>query len=552
MSSRDTGNHLTNGISISILAITFWAYTGQSNSWLPYLVVATALGVTYWSCRGFKWISARETRKSLLVLAAASLSTQLMYVTVGMGGLLYMRLLPFTNANNDIASFVAGADNINHSGFDEFWRVRYYGIASGTKTEFTGASAIISFVSRLTTFETWRVAIPVMCLILAATVLVLVEICRVLGIRSLFLRSVLVVWALHAPLSATVQNDYFLSQGLARLLTFHQILLISRCFTDRENRGWQTVLYMALNTSALLISYSAGAGLCLVVTGIWLVASVAAARDRTMMSTRVLPIGLGWTLGFLLVIPRWSSIVENLRFFSTPNITGWPAKTMLPNILLGTGNQIAEVVPVGLVIPVCVAATLMFFAAIFRFRKEPDNFRTGVLFFFGLVFLLGSLGLRFGSMTYQTWKAWGTFQPLIIVLFIVVVHRGVQSISSLGPTAISVLIVPVMAFAVYSSQDTYRDVTVVPNAGLVKAAEDQKIKSVPNLTIRLRPYFETMIAPIVIGVHDAQFGSDTYLGPPPPPTQCMLVYEQNSDDFGPILSRYGDVVLVGDDSCLTP
>jgi hypothetical protein len=550
--SKDFTINLINGISIAILVVTLWAYAGRSNEMIAFLLVATGLVISLIRLLPKRRNLIREFPKTFLNLGASSLAAQLMYLTVGLSGSLYMRFLPFTNANNDMASFIAGADNLNHSGFRELWRVQYFGIASGTKKEFTGAAAIISFISRLTHLETWRVAIPVMGIVTAATILVLFELCRQLGINSVILKVVAVLWSLHAPLSATVQNDYFLSQGLARLFTLTQIVLITDCIIGKSHNKLRTMISIAITTSALLVSYSAGAGLCLLVAGIWSVCMLIGHSPRFETLKRSTVVLAGWAVGFIIVVPRWNSIIENLRFFSTPNITGWPARTMLPSVLLGAGPGFAKIIPTWIAAFMVASVGVFVISSMLKKQRMMSTTSSSALMLLGLIALLGSLSIRFGSTTYQTWKAWGTFQPVMITLVVVLAERGARHLFKAGPVVLTILLFPVASFAVYSSQDTYRDVTVVPSKGLIWAESDPQLKEIPSIVVRFRPYFETMISSIILDVHNSQFGSDTYLGVPQPGGDCVLGLKTLVDPSAPVLKRYGRVVLVGNRTCLKP
>jgi len=550
--SENLATNLATGIAIAILFVTLWAYTGRSNESIAYLLVGTGLMMVIIRFWAFRKESIRSCPKAVIKLGASSLVAQFMYLTVGISGSLYMRFLPFTNANNDMASFIAGADNLNHSGFKELWRVQYFGIASGTKTEFTGASALISFISRLTHLETWRVAIPVMGIITAATILVLFELCRQLGIKSLILKSVAVVWSLHAPLSATVQYNYFLSQGLARLFTLVQIVLITDCIVGKSHNKLRTVTSIAIITGALLVSYSAGAGLCLLVAGLWLTCLVIGHSPQFETLKRSVFVFIGWAIGFIIVAPRWDSIIENFRFFSTPNITGWPARTMLPSVLLGAGPDFGKFVPTWftalMITVVCIFAVL----SMAQKQRRVSLASSSALMLIGMILVMGSLGLRFGSTTYQTWKAWGTFQALLIIFLIVLAERGARHLLKSGPIVLALLLLPIALFAVYSSQNSYRDVTVVPSKGLIQAASDPQLTKIPSMVMRFRPYFETMISSIIVDVHNSQFGSDTYLGPAQLGGDCVLGLKTLLDPSAPVLRRYGQVVLTGKKTCFTP
>ena len=75
----------------------------------------------------------------------------------------------------------------------------------------------------------------------------------------------------------------------------------------------------------------------------------------------------------------------------------------------------------------------------------------------------------------------------------------------------------------YRAGDTYRFATQLPTMELEQIAGRPEIQQ-DGLLIGLRPYLETMIAPVVLDVHGAVYASDTYLGPGSVDTaRCALV-----------------------------
>ena len=47
---------------------------------------------------------------------------------------------------------------------------------------------------------------------------------------------------------------------------------------------------------------------------------------------------------------------------------------------------------------------------------------------------------------------------------------------------------------------------------LEQAAKSAVLRQHPNLLVQLDPYLETMIAPVILDIHDAFYATDTYIG----------------------------------------
>jgi hypothetical protein len=76
-------------------------------------------------------------------------------------------------------------------------------------------------------------------------------------------------------------------------------------------------------------------------------------------------------------------------------------------------------------------------------------------------------------------------------------------------------LIALVGINIVRSSDTYRSNIQFPSMEL-EVASKNPITRTPNLLIRLDPYLETMIAPVILNLHDALYASDTYLGPASP------------------------------------
>ena len=89
-------------------------------------------------------------------------------------------------------------------------------------------------------------------------------------------------------------------------------------------------------------------------------------------------------------------------------------------------------------------------------------------------------------------------------------------------------LIALVGINVIRSSDTYRSNIQFPSMELEVASKNQ-ITRTPNLLIRMNPYLETMIAPVILDLHDALYASDTYLGPASPDDpRCAISRAKNA------------------------
>jgi hypothetical protein len=179
-----------------------------------------------------------------------------------------------------------------------------------------------------------------------------------------------------------------------------------------------------------------------------------------------------------------------------------------------------------------------------------------------------------GSSAYQTWKFVGTAQPLVIVGVAVFVVEGAHVVACALWTRVrhgapmplvwsaGVAVAGVAVFALATSQGTWRETAATPTTlrghevepALVSAGRDSWVRAQPGLRIALTPYFETMVAPVVLDLRGAVFGSPTYRGPASPGDGCSLTRLNDHPELDP--ARYhpvaGDLSIGPIDRCVAP
>lgn len=437
---------------------------------------------------------------------------------------------PFANANNDLAIYVVSADNFMNAGFAEFGRVVGYQAGALANFEVAGSSSLITAVAHITDAPVWRVVTLTMLLVLVLTTICCFELARVIGLSVT--TSVLVATLANiAPWSATIPQNFFLSQAIARLALVAGLLFIA--YVVRATSTPRLVaglfgLWAAAWVS--LVAYPSGTIVSVVFACLMLPALIGIQhpRDaifqlRTILQRLSLCV-VAVALVFPFVVSRRSLIFSNISWYSKANITGWPAPTNILPKLLGIPTSFGS----GSIVFV-VGSLSMLGIMLLRQRRTVDWARTlsGTLMFTGVLSIYLLVSSRVGVTSYQTWKTLATVQfavPISLGLFLSSLPTG-RSKHIFFRSSLIVCAAVVFANA-YSVSATYRDVTQLPTMELENASKDPRLPQ-SGLLIGLRPYLETMIAPVILDVKDAVYAADTYLGPGSvDPMRCSIMRGQ--------------------------
>lgn len=453
---------------------------------------------------------------------------------------------PFSNANNDLALYIVSADNVLLAGFKEAGRVVSYSAGGLANFELAGASQLVATISSLLSTPVWRSTSAAMLLVIVLTSLTLFELARA-WTSSTWQATIGATWGMLASSSVLIQQNYFLSQAIARLALIGTLLGTTRVLQRKSSVELASgLILISLCSSASLLAYPAGTVSSFVVIFLFLIVCTAIGRRQFVTS--------GWrsagyvTMALILAVvtnlDRSQLIVDNIRWYSRPGITGWSAPTMNPWSLLGfptrDGNPVAIALCWILFSLLALGLASMFVSI--RGRGQIQTLPTFTLIL-GCLWL--GLSWRIGSSTYQTWKFLSTIQPLFVIGLISPIQRGLDIALRFANIRIAVFrksveVIALVTIAVLcgtSAQHMFSQITQFPKMSLEKIADDPRV-SRPNLVIRLDPYLETMIAPVVLDLRDAIYGSDTYLGPAGPPDErCAL--SRDGSAFPSISLGYG-------------
>ena len=425
---------------------------------------------------------------------------------------------PFSNSNNDLAIYIISGDNFQHRGFAEFGRVVSYQAGAMANFEVAGAASWVAWLSRLTGLPIWRSTNIAMLLIVAITAIVLYRITllyvssRVIALCS----SLLAMWL---PFSRLAQQNYFLSQAISRLclmLAVYGIVLIWK-------RQWIGALAVFAATITSLVTYPAGSVSALIVLLGMAVALVVSQWTATrQIKDELRSIGyfsLSLILGIVTVKGRWTVIWGNIKWYSKPGVTGWSMSTRdastwcgIPNAAQGFQFRLIAILILAVFLVNCV------FLAVHSLRTRSNEL-SAVMIVSVLLLAYLVLSIKIGSSTYQSWKFLVTTQPLMLVFGLIpicqvmkLVHHRSNMNSKLVNGAALLVAVCLLSYNGYQSRLMYQDNYQVPTMELEQAAKSTELRQHPNLLVQLNPYLETMIAPVILDIHDAVYATDTYLG----------------------------------------
>jgi hypothetical protein len=442
---------------------------------------------------------------------------------------------PFSNANNDLAIYVISGDNFLNAGFKEFGRVVGYQAGILTNFEVAGSSSLVAFVSRFTQNAVWRSTNLSMLILIALTVVGLYLLMRRWSVPILVALPA-AIWLLSAPYARLPQQNYFLSQAISRLALVLAIIGIDAVLRGGDKahqiRG---VVAIASATWLSLVTYPAGSissgAVLLGVLMAYLLASLLSTSTTRISLVQFLIVGIAFLLPLPLVLSRWGLITSNVSLYSKANVTGWPAPTtsFLDWIGIPSFGPSWVEVSISVILLIGLALTL---TRLRRFNSQESLLGLFVLLSIAAAHV--SLALLLGQNAYQVWKFLATVQPIALAGLVVFTFWTVKSLTT-GQGRNFLLVISAFFFVlvglnVKASTDTYRSNTQIPSMELEEAAKHPSTR-VPNLLIRLDPYLETMIAPVILNVRDAIYASDTYLGPASPDDpRCAISHEQRESD----------------------
>ena len=457
---------------------------------------------------------------------------------------------PFSNANNDLAIYIISADNFLHAGFKEFGRVVGYQAGALANFEVAGSSSFITFISRLSNQAVWRSTNSSMLVLIALSIACLYLLLRRWMISPLtaMLSS---VWAMSSSYARLPQQNYFLSQSISRLALFSALLGLDFVMRSKSRSSSLSGVMLIFSSVWLsLVTYPAGSISSLVVLFAALLAYAVVGffykQPKNEVCVRSLIVLGSLTMPLPLLINRWSLITSNVSLYSKVNVTGWPAPTTSIPDWIG----IPPLGSVWITWSVSGVAILLLFTAVVKLPKAKDPIvLTSLLVLLTILFAHVALALRLQSDAYQVWKFLATVQPIAIcslIAFIILSLKPIVNLSFGSPAhkivsgaSLTGLMILIGASSVASSR-SYVSITQKPSMELEAAANQPSVHS-PNLLIRLDPYLETMIAPVILNLHDAIYASDTYLGPASPDDpRCAI---SHSGDLNSV--KVGDRLFIG-------
>ena len=427
---------------------------------------------------------------------------------------------PFSNANNDLAIYVMSGDNFLNAGFREFGRVVGYQAGALANFEVAGSSSLIATVSRFTQQSVWRSTNLSMLLLVVLTTIGIYVLLRQWSMPILIALPA-AVWTISASYARLPQQNYFLSQIVSRFALVIALIGIDNVIRGRD-KAHQLLgsLIIAIATWLSLVSYPAGSissGAVLIgVIGAYFL-SMLLSKTLSFDSIQRFPIVVvSFALPLPLLLGRWSLITSNVSLYSKANVTGWPASTSSFTEWIG----VSQFTGMWTALLITSAIGALFFFSLIRLRRiQAQETYLGLFILLSIASAYFLLAIKLGQNAYQVWKFLATVQPLALcglVIFIVSSLR--ETTFNSGKYLLRVMTIGLIALVginIVRSSDTYRSNIQFPSMEL-EVASKNPITRTPNLLIRLDPYLETMIAPVILNLHDALYASDTYLGPASP------------------------------------
>jgi hypothetical protein len=427
---------------------------------------------------------------------------------------------PFSNANNDLAIYVMSGDNFLNAGFKEFGRVVGYQAGALANFEVAGSSSLIATVSRFTQQSIWRSTNLSMLILIALTTIGIYVLLRRWSMPILIALPA-AVWTISASYARLPQQNYFLSQIISRLALVLALIGIDQVIR-KDNRTHQVVgsFVIAIATWLSMVSYPAGsissAAVLIGAIGAYFLSMWFSKTISFVSLKKLLIIVISFALPLPLLLGRWSLITSNVSLYSKTNITGWPASTSSVSEWIGVSvfaDRWTAVLITSLML-------VMFVLSLIRLRTtQQQEAYLGLFILLSIASAYLLLAITLGHDAYQVWKFLATVQPLALCGLLVFVVSSLKNQTFINGKyvvrGIATGLIALVGINIIRSSDTYRSNIQFPSMELEVASKNQ-ITRTPNLLIRMNPYLETMIAPVILDLHDALYASDTYLGPASP------------------------------------
>ena len=303
----------------------------------------------------------------------------------------------------------------------------------------------------------------------------------------------------------------------------------------RDNRTHQVVgsFVIAIATWLSMVSYPAGSissGAVLIgVIGAYFLSMWFSKTISFVSLKKLLVIVVSFALPLPLLLGRWSLITSNVSLYSKTNITGWPAPTSSISEWIGV-SQFADRW-ISVLITSLILAMIVLSLIWLRSTQQREAY-LGLFILLSIASAYLLLAISLGHDAYQVWKFLATVQPLALCGLLVFIVSSLKNQTVINGKYIvrgtAMGLIALVGINVIRSSDTYRSNIQFPSMELEVASKNQ-ITRTPNLLIRMNPYLETMIAPVILDLHDALYASDTYLGPASPDDpRCAISRAKNA------------------------
>jgi hypothetical protein len=426
-----------------------------------------------------------------------------------------------TVGNNDVAFYSLTASEFLKSGFTNAENIMNLDLNTSSKLQHQTANLLISFTSEILNLQTWQVLNGIMVFCISIAIISIAFLAKAFN-QSMpnwkYLLTGFIV--ISSPIITYLVGNFFLGQVMSipiasSTLGYFIFLGLNKSPSGRINKLALSFLFIlsSMVYPVLLIPiYVAG-----IVIYIFLQFTNGESRGRSQDFAVFCYI----LLGVFISLP-YLPTAFHLIFLLNEIEAGWPLKSLNPVSLFVFGKLLDYPFEFGVTLILWISwLTLLYFIVKTNDESGKGEKLLKFAFIFGIpAIYIFAVEIRDGDYTqYHNWKLLTYFIPILYTIFTIEVLNKRRTISRFIfiPFLLS-LLAPTLQWL-----PNIHDKSGVLTRDMSNLYKNQSIQKTKSLNIKLRPYFESMLAADIVDNNKVYINSKTTMPSSIDKQACSLV-----------------------------
>ena len=467
----------------------------------------------------------------------------------------------FTRGNNDIAAIILESESISRSGFRNSGFLVNQDFSFFAKSNDFGAPAFLSWLSAVNNIQSWEAVAPLLCVIAFLIIFSFVIIVKQTTTPKKFSILLVSIVCIGNPPVLYLFAHTFLPQLLAMaiVVSLSALITCSSFFDSRDvlKKGFLlgSILSLLFYTYSFMAFLAFGAIIAAVIfIRLFFRPKIKSKNEYSdFLSSKFS--SASFILKTFLVASLFM-LIESIPYFKygiarifqvKDVIAGWP---LIASPSIGNFTIVADFgVPGGRTLTL-VSFTLIFFGFLYLVRNVFRNQRhfpsENAVFFLTTVaiplVIISVIALNYGLSSYRAWKAMFFYTPgiLVFVFFGGLLLRS--SISDFREKMTYVICGLYIASNFLTWSPVINNTSSYPN--LVTSKDLYSLNSdlipykIKTLNISLTPYFESMIAAVIVPAEKISVVSPAYFPPITNFATCTLIRNTDIQKYPDGIQQY--------------